>query len=247
MSRGPDSEWFREWFGDEYLRIYPHRDEEEAADAVDLFLSEAALPDGARVLDLACGAGRHLELLRDAGHKAIGLDLSRPLLRRTRERAGQGGAVQGDMRDLPFVDAAFDAVVQFFTSFGYFATREEDRRTLDEVRRVLRAGGAFLVDFLNAERVRRELVPEDERRVGGRTVRQRRWIEDGAVVKRIEIERPGEEADVYHERVRLYGPDELVALAERSGLVPRVRYGDYEGAAFRPESSPRLLLIGEAE
>ena len=246
MSRPGDDEWFRDWFGEDYLDVYPHRDVEEASDAVELFLSEAEAAEGARILDLACGAGRHLSPLRDAGYAVTGLDLSRPLVQRAERAAGRGGVVQGDMRALPFAGAAFDAVVQFFTSFGYFATREEDRRTLSEVRRVLRAGGDFLLDFLNAARVRRELVPEDERRVGERTVRQRRWIEDGAVVKRIEIERPGEETEVYHERVRLYEPEELVALAESEGLVPRVRYGDYEGTAFRASSSPRLLLIGEA-
>lgn len=246
MSRPGGDEWFSEWFGEDYLRVYPHRDAEEAADAVELFLSEAELPDGARILDLACGAGRHLAPLRRAGHEVTGLDLSRPLLQRARGAGGRGGVVQGDMRDLPLARASFDAVVQFFTSFGYFATREEDRRTLSEVRRVLAEGGAFLLDFLNAERVRRELVPEDERRVGERTVRQRRWIEDDAVVKRIEIERPGEESEVYHERVRLYEPGELLALVERARLVPRARYGDYEGGAFRAGESPRLLLIGEA-
>lgn len=246
MSRGPGDEWFRDWFGDDYLRVYPHRDEAEAADAVELFLGEARLRPGDRVLDLACGAGRHLGLLRAAGHPTTGLDLSRPLLRRAREAPGEGGVAQGDMRELPFGSGGFGAVVQFFTSFGYFATRAEDRETLREVRRVLRDGGTFLIDFLNAERVREELVPEDVRRAAGRTVRQRRWIEDGAVVKRIEIEEPGEEAEVYHERVRLYGPDELAGLAAEEGLVPRSRYGDYDGGPFRGADSPRLLLLGEA-
>ncbi len=246
MSLDRGEAWYRRWFGEDYLDVYPHRDEAEAARAVELFLSETELGPDDRVLDLACGAGRHLNLLREAGPAAAGLDLSLPLLRRARERDPRASVVQGDMRTLPFADAAFKAVVQFFTSFGYFDSRAEDRRVLAEVRRVLRPGGSFLLDFLDAERVRDELVPEDERQRGGRTVRQRRWIEDGTVMKRIEIERDGESSEVYHERVRLYEPEELAAMLSGAGLAPRCRFGDYDGSGFRRGESPRLLILGVA-
>lgn len=237
--------WFREWFGETYLELYPHRDEEEARRGVDLFRELAGPAPGARVLDLACGAGRHLAPLAEAGLRPVGLDLSRPLLRRAREGA-DAPLARGDMRALPFRAGAFDAVVQFFTSFGYFRRREEDRRVLEEVRRVLRPGGAFLLDFLHADRVRRELVAEDVREIGGRTVRQRRSIDGDRVVKEIEVEREGEgEADTYHERVRLYEPEELEAMLASVGLRVRERRGDYRGAPFGRDA-PRLLLAGEA-
>lgn len=237
--------WYREWFGETYLRLYPHRDREEAARGVALFLELAELPPGSRVLDLACGAGRHLAPLREAGLRAVGLDLSGPLLDRARSR-WTGLLTRGDMRELPFRDGAFDGAVQFFTSFGYFRRREEDLRVLSEVRRVLRPGGAFLLDFLNAERVRRDLVPEDVREVGGRTVRQRRRIEGDKVVKEIRIEDPeGGGQETFRERVRLYEPDELAAMLEGAGLRVRARRGGYGGEPFDADA-PRLLLAGEA-
>lgn len=241
----PDRPWFREWFGEAYLEVYPHRDRAEAERAVELFRREASPGAGARVLDLACGAGRHLGPLAAAGFRPVGLDLSAPLLRRA-ARTHQGRLVRGDMRALPLADASVDAAVQFFTSFGYFERRSEDRRVLDEVRRVLRAGGAFLLDFLNARRVREELVPRDERVVDGRRIRQRRWLEEGTVVKRIEIEPDdGGKPDVYHERVRLYEPGELEAMLEEAGLRVRDRFGDYDGSPFREEAR-RLVLVGAA-
>lgn len=247
MSAGPGDSWFREWFGEEYLRLYPHRDEEEAARAVDMLLGATDLPEGSRVLDLACGAGRHLTPLRDSGLRAVGLDLSRPLLRRAASRIGSRGLVCGDMRSLPFGAGLFAAVAQFFTSFGYFAAREQDREVLDEVRRVLTDDGAFLLDFLNAARVREELVPEDTRVVDGRAVRQERWIEDDAVVKRIEIEESkGGGPEVFHERVRLYEPGELEEMLSEAGLTPTARFGDYRGRPFRSAESPRLLILGVA-
>jgi SAM-dependent methyltransferase len=241
----PERPWYRRWFGEEYLSLYPHRDREEAREAVRLFRRLCNPPTGARVLDLACGAGRHLAPLRDGGHWPVGLDLSMPLLRRARAD-GASRLVRGDMRTLPFASGAFDAVVQFFTSFGYFEDPAEDRRVLGEVRRVLAGGGGFLLDFLNAEQVRSTLVPRDEAEREGRTVRQRRWIEDGEVRKRIEIEASGgEETRVFHERVRLYEPDELEEMMAAAGLRVTARRGDYSGADFRA-GSPRLLLAGEA-
>lgn len=240
-----DAPWFRRWFGETYLDVYPHRDRDEAEQAVELFRSAAGTGSGGRVLDLACGAGRHLVPLVEAGYRPVGLDLSAPLLRRA---AGTfaGPLVRADMRALPLDAASVDAVVQFFTSFGYFERPREDRRVLEEVRRVLRPGGDFLLDFLNAARVREELVPRDERTEGGRTVRQRRWLEEDTVVKRIEIEEEGrEEPEVFHERVRLYEPAELEQLLTDVGLRVEDRFGGYGGEPFGDDAS-RLVLVGEA-
>jgi len=247
MSAGGRGEpWFRDWFGETYLDVYPHRDREEARRAVELFVDAAGLGRaGGRVLDLACGAGRHLTPLAEAGFRPIGLDLSRPLLRRAAASFG-GPLVRADMRAVPLASGSMDAVVQFFTSFGYFEDRSEDRRVLEEVRRVLRPGGTFLMDFLNAEKVRRELVPRDEKTIGGLRVRQRRWLEGDAVVKRIEVEEPGGEApEIHHERVRLYRPEELEEMMEASALRVLGRAGGYDGRPF-DEDAPRLLLTGEA-
>ena len=240
----PIREWFRDWFGEEYISLYPHRDESEAKAAVDLFL--AAVPQGprAKVLDLACGAGRHMRELRAAGLQATGLDLSSALLRRAHSQAPVDPLVRADMREIPFEDGAFDALTSFFTSFGYFREPLDDRRVLGEMRRVVRRGGAFMLDFLNADRVRRELVPEDTRELDGKRIIQRREILDGCVIKRIRIESTTDgSARDFEERVRLYSRGEITALLEEAGLEIRHRFGDYEGAAFG-SASPRLILAG---
>lgn len=244
------AEWFRDWFGEAYLSLYPHRDEAEAEAGVRLFQRETSPRPGGRVLDLACGYGRHLEKLRAAGFRPVGLDLSERLLRDAAKRPGVvGSLVRGDMRYLPFRNGAFDALVNFFTSFGYFASEEEDRQVIREMRRVMRPGGTFLLDYMNAPWVMANLEAESEVEDGDRRVRQRRWIEAGHVIKRIEIfpaverGRAGDTPQVFHERVRLYPPDELCELLAGHGLEPRARFGDYEGAPFSPDS-PRLLLSG---
>lgn len=243
----PSRQWFRDWFGEEYLELYPHRDEAEAERAVRLFLRSLS-PRGP-VLDLACGAGRHLRELTRAGVTAIGLDLSRTLLAEARRADAAARLVRADMRRLPFGDGVFGGLTSFFTSFGYFDSRADDQRVAREVRRVLQPGGAFMLDFFNARRVREELVPRDVRTSGGRRVTQTREIVDDTVVKRIRIEeiKSGKDAPprYFHERVRLYSDDELTDLLEAEGLRIERRYGDYQGGEAGPEAE-RLILVGEA-
>ncbi len=242
-------DWFRDWFGEEYLAIYPHRDEREAEEAVRLFLAAAPPPPVAGVLDVACGAGRHLRELLAAGVPAVGLDLSRELLRRARGASPRARVVRADMRSLPFADGAFAGVTSFFTSFGYFESRDEDARVVAEMRRVLRPGGSFMLDFLNADRVRADLVASDEFEVRGHRVVQTRWIDGDVVTKRIRIEesaRTGARgARTFEERVRLYEAGDLDSILSAAGLSADARFGDYAGGPFGP-ASPRLILAGHA-
>jgi len=240
------AEWFRDWFGDAYISLYPHRDEEEAESGVRLFIEDAQVPPGTRVLDLACGAGRHLERLRSRGYEATGMDLSATLLAEARRRAGVAGAiVRGDMRALPFADACFGALVNFFTSFGYFLTAEEDLHVVGEIRRVLQPGAPFIMDYLNAPWVIDRLEPETVSEINGQRVRQVRWVEGDHVFKRIELLDGSAEPEVFHERVRLYDLASLEEILGERGLVVESRFGGYDGAPFH-NGSPRLILRGRA-
>jgi SAM-dependent methyltransferase len=242
--------WYRSWFGEEYLHLYPHRDQEEADQAVGLLLEQLEArsaggggPEGRRVLDLGCGAGRHLKALAEAGLRPLGMDLSLPLLREARNTAPGCSRVRGDMRHLPFADGSFDVVTSFFTSFGYFDADAEDRKVLAEMDRVLRPDGRILLDFLNAEQVRANLEPRDERMVDGKRVIQLRELVDGGrrVEKRIRIRGMGVEED-FVERVRLYDAAKLEGLLGSVGLRVEARFGDYGGGAAGP-TAPREILL----
>lgn len=238
-------DWFRAWFGDEYLAIYPHRDEREAEAAVRLYLSSVPPPAGS-ILDIACGAGRHMRELLVSGLHAVGLDLSMTMLSRAREASPRAEFVRGDMRRLPFADGGFAGVTSFFTSFGYFESRAEDEAAVAEMRRVLQPGGSFMLDFLNAGRVRTDLVESETSRIRGFDVSVRRSIEDGVVIKRIQLhpdEGGGKRSFV--ERVRLYEAEELEHMLARAGLETSGRFGNYRGTPFTPDAE-RLIFSGMA-
>lgn len=239
-----EDEWYERWFGEEYLHLYGHRDQEEAARAVELVLDHHPRGGSGRALDLACGAGRHVLELDRRGMTAFGLDLSLPLLHRAVEQGLP--VVRGDMRHLPFAAGSFSLVTSFFTSFAYFDDAGDDHRVLDEIRRVLEPTGTFALDFMNAERVREELSPRNEREVNGRLlVETRRLVEGGHVVeKEIDIhDRDGGAPRVYHERVRLYEDEDLLGMFALHGFEAVERFGDYDGAPLTPDS-PRVIFLG---
>lgn len=234
------TEWFESWFGAEYMALYPHRDEAEAEDAVDLVERTIGPQDTCRVLDLACGAGRHSHLLAKRW-ETVGLDLSETLLRQA-TKDGTADFVRGDMRVLPFRDEAFQLVVNLFTSFGYFQDDSSHIQVVEEVARVTSPAGTFVLDFLNTRHLRETLVPYDERDIGGKIVEQRREISDDGrfVIKHICIR--GESRE-FTERVRLFNPDELRDMMEDAGFLVTSTYGNYDGSLVTP-SSPRAIVFG---
>jgi len=242
-ARGSGSEeagWFEQWFGEDYLHIYQHRDEREAEHAIELIASNLAGREIHSVLDLGCGAGRHTKVLFERWW-TVGLDLSMALLKLARKESPSAPYVRAGMRELPFADESFDLVVNLFTSFGYFEDDREHARVLSRVCAVTQHGGTFVIDFLNAGQVRRELVPYDERVENGITIEQTRTIsqDDRFVEKRIRLRGRGKE---YIERVRLLSDADLERMLSAAGFDVSKRFGDYNGASWS-EDSPRTILF----
>lgn len=234
--------WYQEWFGEEYLELYAHRDEEEARQQV-AFFREQCGPLQGPVLDLACGMGRHMQELQSLGYRPIGCDLSFTLLRTGVREYGQMPVARADMRRLPFCDGVFGGLVNFFTSFGYFADEEENLHVVQEMARVLDTGAIFLFDYLNVDRELDNLVQRETRETPSGVVKIERWFDrsDHSFNKRITI---GEKR--YLERVRGYDLDEISAMFASCNLSIRTAFGDFDGSKFQ-RTSPRLILVGSKE
>jgi SAM-dependent methyltransferase len=231
--------WYQEWFGEEYLELYSHRDEEEARRQV-AFFARTCGPIARPVLDLACGMGRHVQELQSHGYHAIGCDLSYVLLRTGMREYGAMPVARADMRHLPFCDAVFGGLVNFFTSFGYFATEDENMQVVREMARVLAKDAPFLFDYLNVHRELEKLVQRETRDTPSGPVKIERWFDgsDRSFNKRITI---GERR--YLERVRGYDLDEISAMFSDSNLEIHSAFGSFDGEPFT-NTSPRLILVG---
>ena len=226
--------WYQEWFGEEYLELYSHRDDREAQQQVAFVQSHFGAVHG-YVLDLACGGGRHMTELAARGYSAIGCDLSFALLRNGRKEYGPMAVARADMRSLPFRNGAFGGLVNFFTSFGYFATEDENLQVVREMARVLSKRAVFLFDYLNVHRELEKLVQRETLK----DMAIERWFDasDRSFNKRITI---GQRH--YLERVRGYDLDEISMMFSSCNLAMHTAFGDFDGAPFTRES-PRLILV----
>jgi SAM-dependent methyltransferase len=231
--------WYREWFGEEYLELYSNRDDEEARRQVAFFREQCGEIDGA-VLDLACGMGRHVTELRAAGYRTVGCDLSFTLLGAGRQEYGGMPVARADMRQLPFGSSSFAALVNYFTSFGYFPTEEENAQVVEEMSRVLAPGAVFLFDYLNVHRELDKLVQRETRNTPSGDMKIERWFDssDRSFNKRITI---GQKR--YLERVRGYELSEISNMFAACRLSIHTAFGDFDGNPF-DVTSPRLILLG---
>ena len=237
-------EWFRRSFGGDYLRVYKARSEVAAVREARFAIKALSLLPGAHVLDLACGAGRHSAPLAEAQLVVTGLDLSPELLLRAQLRVGQSvPLVRGDMRRIPF-GPVFQAVLSFFTSFGYFSEEGEALQVLREIGRVVQPAGALFLDLPDRERTIERLIPESRRAEGEFTIEERRRISPDR--RRVEKEirfKNGDEEEVYFESVRLYTRQEIVDALEQTGWSLQTMYGDYDGEDWCAGMVPRMICV----
>ena len=236
--------WYKEWFGEDYLELYAHRDAGEADRHVEFVESHVAsgAPRPRSVLDLACGAGRHTAALRRKGYRVLGVDLSFTLL----AVPPRVPCVAGDMSRLPFAAGSFDWILNFFTSFGYFEHERENFQVLEELVRLLTPGGRFLIDFLNREHVLANLKAQEVQEIKGRRVEIERWYDPATrrINKRMHLDGSGDSSSgTYLESVRAYSRDEVTIGLRWAGLEVDELFGNFTGEPFDRDSE-RLILVG---
>lgn len=238
-------EWFEDWFDTpQYHLLYKKHDEKEAQRALDHLLSALHLQGGERILDMACGKGRHSRYLAEKGFEVTGLDLSPKSIAYARKSEhAHLHFYQHDMRRL-FRTNYFDAVMNMFTSFGYFANDLEHLRTMRNMAKGLKPGGMLLIDFFNAVWLRQYLVAEEVKTIDEVVFHLQKQMDDKYVYKSVEFEVNGV-AQQFRERVRLFELADFERLFEQSGLHLLDTYGGYDLGAFDPEQSQRLILIAQ--
>jgi SAM-dependent methyltransferase len=241
-----DPRWYESFFGEDYLAVAP-RDPERTAAEVDFVVEQLALEPGARVLDLACGHGRHALELARRGFRVSGLDLSEPSLTLARQTAAGEGLelelVHGDMRDPPWKDE-FDAVLNLFTAFGYFAEEADDQRVLDAAARVLRPGGSLLLDVLSLFVLVRGFQPRGWQELDdGRVMLEERTYDQlsGRSSATWTLLAPGGERTELRHSLRVYTLPEVRAMLEQAGLEPLAAWGSWDGHDYGFES--RRLIV----
>ena len=242
------AEWFEEWFNtEEYLNVYRHRNEEDAKNLFNLIRKNIVLENGSKVLDLACGAGRHSILFAKNGFDVTAVDISDNLLNVARKTAEEFklniNFIKNDLRKLDLTDK-FHLIINLFTSFGYFESDDENDEVIKISSQHLVDNGYFVMDFFNIIYLKNNLIPISYDKIEDGIIKQERAMEGNRIVKKIIITRSAVEKR-YFESVRTFTKDELTFLFEDNGLKVQSIYGDYLGNNFEEESSPRIIIIAK--
>jgi len=238
--------WYKDWFNSKnYLRVYSHRNQEEAERLVDLIARILNLPANSSVLDMACGAGRHAVTFAKMGYKVTAVDLSHLLISEAKKNADQEGVeldfVLSDILEFE-TNKKFDLTVNLFTSIGYFDNDEENYAVIKKAYNLLKSGGYFVLDYFNKEFLLKNLIPMTVFSENGLKIIQNRSIEGTRIVKKITIAN-NDSSEEFNESVRLYSFEEIINYIKKAGFTIVKQYGDYFGNNFESESSPRLIIF----
>lgn len=249
MSSTP--EWPVAFFDEDYLTIYRPMFSEEVTTRETEFI-EAALerPAGAKLLDLACGVGRHAIGMAKRGYDVTGLDFNADYLKVAAAAAMEAGVrvhwQQGDMRTLPF-EGEFDAAYSYFTSFGYFSD-DENEKVIEGVARAVRHGGRFLIDVINRDWILTHPTHRvwNQRDDGSLLMEETSFDlrHSRVIARQIHLAPDGAKRLEKSYMVRAYTCGELSAMLHRHGLETREAWGGIDRGELTVESR-RLVLVAD--
>ena len=237
------TDWFASWFDTSFYHIlYKNRDHKEAR----LFMANIAsflkLKKNDRILDLACGKGRHSLFLNSLGFDVVGVDLSKNSIDYANEFSNETlRFVQRDMRDP--LNLKYDGIFNLFTSFGYFENDDEDLQVLINIKNGLKDENSIaVIDFLNVEKAIKNLVSEETIIRNDITFNIKRSFENSFIIKKIEVV-TADKTYEYFERIKFLDLKKIKRYLDTVGLKLKHTFGDYDLQEFDQENSNRLILI----
>ncbi|WP_299382161.1 class I SAM-dependent methyltransferase [uncultured Lacinutrix sp.] len=237
-----DTTWYASWFNTPFYHIlYKDRDYAEGENFMYNLTEYLNIPENGKILDLACGKGRHAIYLNKIGYDVTGVDLSENSIEHAKQF--ENDTLHFNVHDMckPYHEQ-FDAVFNLFTSFGYFENEEDNLNTIKAIKANLNETGFGVIDFLNSDFIIDNLVPENTKTVDGIDFLQKRRVENGYIIKDISFTADGKDYE-FQERVRAFTLADFEALFEKAGVYLLDVFGDYKLNKFHKKTSQRLILI----
>ncbi|MBC7873576.1 MAG: class I SAM-dependent methyltransferase [Ferruginibacter sp.] len=237
--------WYKDWFNSPfYHKLYFERDEKEAAEFIKKMIGHLNPAPGSRMLDVACGKGRHSTILASLGYNVTGIDISYDSIAYAKqfEKDNLDFFVH-DMR-LPFWGNYFNYAFNFFTSFGYFKTRREHDDAIRTIARSLKPGGLFVIDYLNVHYAEEHLRHNEIKQIGETIYTIHRWDDETHFYKKITVTYPSLAQPLdYTEKVAKFTLGDFTDMLSFQGLQVQEISGDYLFNSYDLRKTPRLILI----
>lgn len=236
-------DWFKDWFDSEYYHIlYKNRDEVEAQKFMKKLMLQFDIRKGLKVIDIACGKGRHSLYINQLGFNVTGIDLSPESISfANKNKSSSLHFFEHDMR-LPFKKEEFDIALNLFTSFGYFVDENENQKSINAMASNLKEGGFLVIDFLNVLKVIPTLPNEEFKEVDGITFDITKTLQNDFITKTIKFSDKGKDYQ-FSEHVKNISQKTFNSYLEKAGLELLHTFGDYQLNEFNENESDRLILI----
>lgn len=238
-------EWFEEWFDSPYYPIlYKHRNDSEAELFLTNLTSFLKVNTSQRIIDLACGRGRHSVFLNKMGFNVTGVDLSGQSIAYAKQFENKNLQFKiADLRNL-HLGETFDIALNLFTSFGYFDCLDTNNKVVRQIHSLLNPGGLLVIDFFNLKTTLSGLVQHEEKEIDGVSFAINRNLQLGNIIKQIQVNHQ-ESSHTFYEKVQALNITDFEAMLIENGFRINQIFGDYHLNNFEPESSPRLIIIAQ--
>ncbi|WP_443939694.1 class I SAM-dependent methyltransferase [Pedobacter sp. MW01-1-1] len=235
--------WFQYWFNSPYYHIlYQERNDAEAEFFIDNLTKFLAPKADARMLDIACGKGRHSIYLNKKGFDVTGIDLSDQSIKHAKQFENDKlHFLVHDMRRLFYINY-FDIALNLFTSFGYFDSEKDHVNTLKTFRKCLNANGILVIDYFNTEKIVRNLNACETKELDGIRFNITKNVVDNKIIKKINFE-DNKKVYNFEERVAAFSLDDFTRMLNKAGMVIEKTFGNYALDDFNDCESDRLILI----
>ena len=231
------------WFDTPYYKLlYRNRNEDEARLFIDNILKKINIEPNSKILDLACGTGRHSIYLSKKGFDVVGIDQSKKNIITAKESENEK-LIFFQQEMTKDINMKFNAIFNFFTSFGY-VDHKYNYNTIENISKNLKKGGLFIIDFLNQKIVRKNIVKYEEKKIENINFRIHRYIENNNIFKEISFEH-NETKYNFKEKVMLLDLKDFENYFNKNNLKISDIYGDYKLSSFDINKSPRLILISK--
>ena len=235
--------WFASWFDSPYYHtLYKNRDEKEAQVFIDNLITHLQIPKGSKLIDIACGKGRHAKYFNKKGMNVIGVDLSpNSISAAKKDKNTTLNFAVHDMREV-YKKGNFDVITNLFTSFGYFENAKDEQKAINAMASNLKSEGILIIDFMNVKKVIANLVLEEQKTIDGILFNITRKVENGHIIKDIEIIN-GTEKQHFQEKVKAITLADYSDFISKSGLKIIDIFGNYKLDSFNENIADRLILI----
>ena len=233
------------WFNSEYYHIlYKNRDKKEAEYFILNLIKKLKIKEGSRILDLACGVGRHSIFLNKKGMNVVGFDNSENNIKKAKKF--EKNFLVFEKREMTEkYGYNFDFIFNLFTSFGY-VNEEHNINTLKSINSSLLKDGVLIIDYLNIHKIKKELVEKESKKINNIIFNINRFFEDNFIIKRINVIDKNKKFE-FTEKVMKLGLNDFQKYFEKFNLEILNVFGDYSLNKFNKNSDRLIMLIKKSQ